>query len=92
MNMLHKLSPLLFYPPFAFRPELTLELSFIVTNYFRKENIAQQLKLTGNFEERNVLKKYIQNTSTECEGFFLQQNTQLQRHSRIIYTSPQALT
>lgn len=32
----------------------SLQLRFIVTNYFRIENTTPQLKLTGNFESRDL--------------------------------------
>lgn len=38
----------------AFKTMHSLQMSFIVTNYFGEEDAAPQLKLTGNFESRNA--------------------------------------
>lgn len=50
MNTVQKLSPFLS----AFKTMHSLQLSFIVTNYFEIEDTTPQLKLTGNFESRNA--------------------------------------
>lgn len=38
----------------AFKTILSLQLGFIVANYFGMEDTTPQLKMTGNFENRNA--------------------------------------